>query len=168
MYLVESKALAAAATAAVSKQVNGNAPDGKFEDYVAAGVRMADLVAAGSRAASNVAGAILFLHGTAGGVQYGHSPEGGACKANGGGASCPAGPASLVHYLAYGAGCDGSSTTAGGRGGGGGFAAAGAGGEEEGAACCKVDEKLVTQPAYWKPKRGRPKKQEAGDAAGSV
>ena len=51
MYQAESEALAAAATAAVAKQVNGDAPDGKFEDYVAAGARMADLVVAGSRAA---------------------------------------------------------------------------------------------------------------------
>ena len=80
-----------------------------------------------------------------------------------------AGPASLVPYLAYGAGCDGSSTTAGGRGGGGGFAA-GAGGEGEGANVVgEVDEKRAAQPADWKPKRGRPKKQEAGDAsAGSA
>ena len=101
MYLAESEALAAAATAAVAKKVNGNVPDGKVEDYAAAGARMADLVAAGSRAASNVAGAILSLSsGSASGIHCGLSPSGGACGANG-------------------AGCDGSSTTAGGRGGGG-------------------------------------------------
>ena len=36
-----------------------NAPDEKFEDFVAAGVRTAELVAAGARAASHVAEAVL-------------------------------------------------------------------------------------------------------------
>ena len=166
MYIAESEALATAATAAVAKQVNGDAPDGKFEDYVAAGVRMADLVAAGSRAASNVAGTILSLCGSAGGIQCGLSPAGGA-NGGGGKASYPAGPASLVPFLAYGASCDGSSTTTGGRGGGGSFAA-GAAGEGESAAGGEVEEKRAAQPADWKPKRGRPKKQEAGDAAGTA
>ena len=157
MYIAESEALAATATAAVANQVNGDAPDGKFEDYVAAGARMADLVTAESRAASNVAVAILSLCGSAGGIQRGLSFAGGACGANGGdGASYPAGPASLVPYLAYGAGCDGSSTTAGGRGGGGGFAA-GAGGKGESAnGGGEVDENRAAQLADWKPKRGRP------------
>ena len=170
MYLAEGEALAAAAAAAVAKPVNGDAPDGKFEDYVAAGARMADLVAAGFRAASNVAGAILSLCGSASGVQCGVPFADGADGSNGsggGGASGHAGPASLVPYLAYGAGCDISSTTAGGRGGGGSFAA-GAGGEGEGAVG-EGDEKRAAQPADWKPKRGRPKKQEAGECvAGSA
>ena len=38
-----------------------DAPDGKFEDFVAAGVRTAELVAAGARAASHVANAVLGL-----------------------------------------------------------------------------------------------------------
>ena len=37
------------------------APDKKFEDFVAAGVRTAELVAAGARAASHVADAVLGL-----------------------------------------------------------------------------------------------------------
>ena len=36
-----------------------DAPDGKFEDFVAAGLRTADMVAAGARAASHVANAVL-------------------------------------------------------------------------------------------------------------
>ena len=36
-----------------------DAPDGKFEDFVAAGVRTAELVAAGARATSHVAEAVL-------------------------------------------------------------------------------------------------------------
>ena len=36
-----------------------DAPDGKFEDFVAAGVRTAELIAAGARAASHVAEAVL-------------------------------------------------------------------------------------------------------------
>ena len=38
-----------------------DAPDGKFEDFVAAGVRTAELVSAGVRAASHVADAVLGL-----------------------------------------------------------------------------------------------------------
>ena len=38
-----------------------DAPDGKFEEFVAAGVRTAELVAAGARAASHVADAVLGL-----------------------------------------------------------------------------------------------------------
>ena len=38
-----------------------DAPDEKFEDFVAAGVRTAELVAAGARAASLVANAVLGL-----------------------------------------------------------------------------------------------------------
>ena len=38
-----------------------DAPDGKFEDFVAAGVRTAELAAAGARAASHVANAVLGL-----------------------------------------------------------------------------------------------------------
>ena len=38
-----------------------DATDGKFEDFVAAGVRTAELVAAGARAASHVAEAVLNL-----------------------------------------------------------------------------------------------------------
>ena len=38
-----------------------DAPDGKFEDFVAAGVRTAELVAVGARAASHVANALLGL-----------------------------------------------------------------------------------------------------------
>ena len=38
-----------------------DAPDGKFEDFVEAGVRTAELVAAGARAASHVADAVLGL-----------------------------------------------------------------------------------------------------------
>ena len=38
-----------------------DAPDGKFEDFVAAGVLTAELVAAGARAASHVANAVLGL-----------------------------------------------------------------------------------------------------------
>ena len=36
-------------------------PDGKFEDFVAAGARTAEMVAVGARAASNVANAVLGL-----------------------------------------------------------------------------------------------------------
>ena len=38
-----------------------DAPDGKFEDFVAAGMCTAELVAAGARAASHVADAVLGL-----------------------------------------------------------------------------------------------------------
>ena len=38
-----------------------DAPDGKFEDFVAAGARTAELVAVGARAASHVANAVLGL-----------------------------------------------------------------------------------------------------------
>ena len=38
-----------------------DAPDGKFEDFVAAGMCTAELVAAGARAASHVADAVLEL-----------------------------------------------------------------------------------------------------------
>ena len=38
-----------------------DAPDGKFEDFVAAGMRTADLVAVGARAASHVANAVFGL-----------------------------------------------------------------------------------------------------------
>ena len=38
-----------------------DAPDGKFEDFVAAGARTAELVAFGARAASHVANAVLRL-----------------------------------------------------------------------------------------------------------
>ena len=43
-----------------------DAPDGKFEDFVAAGVRTAELVAAGARAASHVAEAVLNLRRSGG------------------------------------------------------------------------------------------------------
>ena len=89
MYTAETEAQAAAAAITIEKQTNKDATDGKFEDFLAAGSRVADLVAAGASAASNVAAALSTFsdnRGDTGGNKFGRVGPSGSFGDNGGAA----------------------------------------------------------------------------------